>query len=113
MGAELGADVPRESAVPAESRARRSRSYPRTALRLLQTPAIGIAPAQCGELLQPALPIGNGKGSLGGIDALRGEIEIDPRTGAGELVLTGGGSDRLSGEFAAVSFSLRGDVSPR
>lgn len=66
-----------------------------------------------GNVDDGALPIGNGSSSLGGIDALRGEIEIDPRTGAGELVLTGGGSDRLSGEFAAVSFSLRGALSPR
>jgi len=55
-----------------------------------------------------ALPIGNDSNWLGGIDALVGEIGINLRTGSGEISVAGGGSDQLSGEFAAVSFSLDG-----
>jgi hypothetical protein len=50
---------------------------------------------------------------LGGIDALEGQIQIDPRTDAGELRLVGSGSDKLSGEFAAVSFTLTGPIKPK
>jgi hypothetical protein len=65
-----------------------------------------------GSIDEGALPLGNGHGDLGSVEALVGEIIIDEDGQYGTLRLVGSGADALGGDFAEVSFELEGDVAP-
>lgn len=59
-----------------------------------------------------ALHLGNDGTSLGSVQALHGELTLDPAAESGTLRLIGSGTDSFGGDAASISFDITGDVSP-
>lgn len=58
------------------------------------------------------LHLSNDGASLGSVDALYGELSLDPAAEFGTLRLIGSGADSFGGAMASISFDIIGDVSP-
>ena len=57
-----------------------------------------------------SLLLSNGPNGLGGLNKLRGELDLDGIMSQGTLRLYGSGSDNFGGDFASASFDLTGPV---
>lgn len=64
------------------------------------------------QISEGLLHLGNDGTSLGSVDALYGELTLDPAAEFGTLRLIGSGEDALGGTLASISFDITGDIFP-